>query len=139
MTDPADSPYPSPADRPPPRPTRSPGDLGRYGEALAARYLLGCGMTILERNWRCEHGEVDIVARDGDCLVVCEIKTRSGTALGDPVEAVTREKAARLRRLAAAYLRSRGGVVPDVRIDVIGVLRPSAGPARVRHVVGVGR
>ena len=84
-------------------------------------------MQVLERNWRCEHGEIDLVALDGDCLVVCEVKTRRSTGFGEPVEAVTWRKAARLRRLAAAWLaghdvRSRW----QVRVDVVGIL-----PARM--------
>jgi putative endonuclease len=112
--------------------------LGRYGEALAARYLREHGMTILERNWRCAEGEIDLVALDGDCLVICEVKTRRGTGTGDPLEAVTWQKARRLRRLAAAYLRTRPGSVPDVRIDVIGVLAERGRRPVVRHVVAVG-
>ena len=81
--------------------------LGRYGEQVAAVHLESLGMTVVERNWSCRHGEIDIVARDGETLVVCEVKTRAGTGVGDPVEAVTREKAMRLRRLSAAYLRTR--------------------------------
>lgn len=119
---------------PPPDPRRG---LGRYGEDLAARFLEERGMRVLERNWRCEHGEVDLVALDGRCLVICEVKTRRGTGFGDPVEAVTVAKALRLRRLAAVYARSHPGA-ERVRIDVVGVLcRPGEAP-RVRHVVGVG-
>ena len=109
-----------------------------YGEQLAARYLEDRGWQVLDRNWRCAHGEVDLVARDGDCLVFCEVKTRRTDRFGAPVEAVSWSKAARLRRLAAAWLQEhhvRGG---RVRIDVIGIVRPEAGPARLRHVVGVG-
>jgi putative endonuclease len=112
--------------------------VGAWGEQLAARYLQDRGLQVLDRNWRCRHGEVDLVARDGDCVVFCEVKTRTTERFGSPVEAVTRQKAARLRRLAAAWLQEhevRGG---RVRIDVIGVLCPAAGPARVRHLEGVG-
>lgn len=112
--------------------------LGRYGEDLAARYLRERGLTVLERNWRCEHGEVDIVATDGGCLVVCEVKTRSSTTFGDPVEAVTVAKALRLRRLAAAYVRERGLHPDALRIDVIGVLAEPGRAVRVRHVEGLG-
>lgn len=112
--------------------------LGRYGEALAARYLRDRGMTIVERNWRCPDGEIDLVALDGQCLVICEVKTRRGTGTGDPIEAVTWQKARRLRRLAAAYLRTRPDTVPDVRIDVIGVLAQRGRRPLVRHVVAVG-
>ncbi len=112
--------------------------LGRYGEELVSRYLREQGMEVLERNWRCEHGEVDIVALDGPCLVVCEVKTRRGTAYGDPVEAVTVAKALRLRRLTRAYLNQRGGHRGPVRIDVVGVLCEPGRPPVVRHVRGVG-
>ncbi len=112
--------------------------LGRYGEELVARYLRDLGMEVVDRNWRCEHGEVDIVARDGPCLVVCEVKTRRGLAFGDPVEAVTVAKALRLRRLAQAYLRQHPGHRGPVRIDVVGVLCEAGQLPRVRHVRGVG-
>lgn len=121
--------------------------LGRYGEALAVRYLREQGMEVLDRNWRCEHGEVDVVARDGDCLVICEVKTRRSSGFGEPVEAVTFAKAVRLRRLAAAYLahasaeaRARGGSAraAEVRVDVVGILCRPGRPAVLRHVVGVG-
>ena len=74
--------------------------LGRYGERVAERVLLDAGMTVLARNWRCSDGEIDLVARDGDALVVCEVKTRTSTAFGVPAEAVGVAKADRLRRLA---------------------------------------
>ena len=63
--------------------------VGAYGERLAARYLLEAGMQVLDRNWRCDQGEVDIVAMDDRCLVVVEVKTRRSLAFGPPVEAVT--------------------------------------------------
>jgi putative endonuclease len=112
--------------------------LGQYGERLAARYLGDRGMQVLERNWRCEHGEIDLIALDGDCLVVCEVKTRRSTAFGEPVEAVTWRKAARLRRLASAWLAAHDVRPGGVRIDVIGILRPADGPASLQHVRGVG-
>ena len=71
--------------------------LGRYGEAYAARYLVEHGMEVLDRNWRCAAGEIDLVLRDGDVLVVCEVKTRASLAFGSPFEAVTERKLARLR------------------------------------------
>lgn len=114
--------------------------VGAYGERLAARYLTECGMEILDRNWRCDQGEIDIVAMDDTCLVIVEVKTRRSLAYGSPVEAVTAVKAARLRRLAACWLtdhRSRVDSAADVRIDVVGVLRPRSGPARIEHLVAV--
>lgn len=118
---------------------RARGALGRYGETLAARRLTQAGMTVLARNWRCGRtGEIDIVARDGDCLVFCEVKTRRSERFGGPVEAVHSHKAVRLRRLAVAWLRAHDARAPRIRIDVIGILRPRSGPVLVRHVEGVG-
>ena len=109
--------------------------LGRYGEDVAARHLLSEGFVVLDRNWRCDVGEIDIVARAGDTLVVCEVKTRSGTGFGSPLEAVTRSKAARLRRLAACWLGSHDVHPRQIRIDVVGVLGGRGGPI-VEHVRG---
>ena len=97
-------------------------------------------MQILDRNWRCSQGEIDIVAMDESCLVIVEVKTRGSLAFGPPVEAVTPVKAARLRRLAGCWLadhRTRVDGVTDIRIDVIGVLRPKNGPAKIEHLVAV--
>jgi len=113
--------------------------LGDHGEQVAVDHLVASGLTILERNWRCELGEIDIVARDGDTLVVCEVKTRAGVGFGSPLEAVTAAKAARLRRLAARWIEANGVHPPEIRIDLIGVLRPRRGPAEVDHVRGVVR
>jgi putative endonuclease len=112
--------------------------LGDYGERLAERYLRDRGLAVIDRNWRCARGEIDLVARDGDCLVFCEVKTRRTARFGTPVEAVDRRKASRLRRLASAWLQDHDEHPTRIRIDVIGILRPAHGPARVRHVEGVG-
>ena len=112
--------------------------LGRYGEALAARYLTERGLEVVDRNWRCQHGELDLVARDGDCLVFCEVKTRRSVRFGAPVEAVTSTKAARLRRLVAVWLATHEQHSARVRIDVIAIHRVRQGPAQIRHLVGVG-
>ena len=111
--------------------------VGRYGEDVAARHLAEQGLVVLQRNWRCELGEIDIVARDGSCLVVCEVKTRRSSACGHPVEAVTARKAARLRRLAARWVVESGLHPPEVRIDVVSVLRPPRGAAVVEHLRAV--
>jgi len=112
--------------------------LGRYGEALAARRLVDDGMVLLDRNWRCPAGEIDLVLRDGDTLVVCEVKTRRTLAQGHPFEAVTPKKANRLRRLAAAWLSDHDVHAADVRIDMVGIVRPARGDAVVEHVRGIG-
>ncbi|MET7287612.1 YraN family protein [Streptomyces sp. NPDC005573] len=113
--------------------------LGRYGEDLAARRLAAAGMEILERNWRCGRtGEIDIVARDGDTLVLCEVKTRSGGRYQHPMAAVTPEKARRLLGLAERWIQAHGGAPPGgVRIDLVGVLLPRRGAPAVEHARGV--
>jgi putative endonuclease len=112
-------------------------ELGRYGEDLAASHLEATGCRILARNWRCRLGEIDLVALDRQCLVVCEVKTRQSLAAGDPLEAVTGLKGARLRRLAGAWLSAQPRFFPDVRIDVVGIVRPASGTARLVHLKGV--
>ncbi|WP_152772488.1 YraN family protein [Streptomyces spongiae] len=113
--------------------------IGRYGEELAARRLTEAGMTVLERNWRSGRtGEIDIVARDGDVLVVCEVKTRRSSRFEHPMAAVTPVKAERLRELAEHWLHAHGGAPPGgVRIDLVGVVLPERGAAVVEHVRGV--
>ncbi len=111
--------------------------LGAYGETLAARHLVGQGMVLLDRNWRCELGEIDLVLRDGRVLVVCEVKARSSSAFGSPLEGVTEQKAARLRRLAARWLAAHDLRPAEVRIDIVGVLVPREGGAEVDHVRGI--
>ncbi|MGY1497246.1 YraN family protein [Streptomyces sp. QTS52] len=119
------------------------GALGRYGEELAARRLTEAGMTVLDRNWRAGRtGEIDIVARDGDALVVCEVKTRRAAgpagAFQHPMAAVTPAKAERLRGLAERWVQEHGGAPPGgVRIDLVGVLLPERGAPVVEHARGV--
>ncbi|GAB2450086.1 YraN family protein [Nocardioides hungaricus] len=112
--------------------------LGEYGERLAERHLIGQGMVLLDRNWRCEAGEIDLVLRDGDVLVVCEVKTRSSVRYGTPHEAVTDIKVARLRRLAIRWVEERGVAVRDIRIDLVGIVRPRRGASLLDHVRGIG-
>lgn len=110
--------------------------VGAYGERLAVEYLVDAGLVLLDRNWRSRNGEIDIVARDGDVLVFCEVKTRRGATFGAPAEAVVAGKVARLRRLAAEWL-ARAGVHPDeIRFDVVSVLSPPRGAPRIDHVKG---
>jgi putative endonuclease len=110
--------------------------LGRRGELLAVEHLLGQGMVVLERNWRCDIGEIDVIARDGEVLVFCEVKTRTSNRFGHPLETVTAAKLERIRRLAHRYLHDKALRTTPVRIDVIGVLAP-VGSCRIHHVKDV--
>ncbi len=111
--------------------------LGRQGEQLAADFLQTAGLVVIDRNWRCAQGEIDIVALDGRALVICEVKTRSGVRFGTPLESVTRQKAWRLRRLAVLWVRDHGALYDEIRIDVVGVLQTAPGEFSVEHVRGV--
>ena len=114
------------------------GALGRYGEQVAVAHLEAAGWAVLDRNWRCRWGELDVVARDGDCLVGVEVKTRRSTSCGHPLESLTPVRVARLRRLLALWLAAHDERAVHVRLDAVAVLRPASGPALVEHVRGIG-
>lgn len=111
--------------------------LGRYGEELAARFLTRNGWEVVDRNWRCSSGELDIVARRNGVLAICEVKTRRSTRFGSPLEAVTPQKLLRLRRLAGQWLAMHAHSSSTVRIDVVSVLVDDAGLTQVQHIEGV--
>jgi putative endonuclease len=94
-------------------------------------------MVVLDRNWRCDEGEVDLVLRDGDVLVVCEVKTRRSTIAGTPHEAITDDKLDRLHRLGQRWAQAHDVNPPETRVDLVAVLRPRQGAAVVDHVAGV--
>jgi putative endonuclease len=119
------------------RPVRAKDALGRYGEEVAARHLETDGFVVLDRNWRCDLGELDIVARDGGVLVVCEVKTRRSTSHGSPFEAVTERKLHRVERLGLRWMAERGIRPSTMRVDVVSVLRPASGPTVIEHVRGL--
>ncbi|MCB2413149.1 YraN family protein [Demequina sp. TTPB684] len=110
--------------------------VGRHGERVVADRLAALGWDVLERNWRCSLGELDIIAVDSDCIVAVEVKTRRTATFGSPLEAVTPVKLARLRKLLAAWLASQPRTFAQMRIDVVGVTLPGAGAARLEHVRG---
>ncbi|WP_113700174.1 YraN family protein [Nonomuraea lactucae] len=110
-------------------------ELGRHGEQLAVDYLEAEGMKIIERNWRCRYGEIDVIAEDGDTLVVVEVKTRSSRSHGTALEAVRPSKLTRLRMLAAKWLAGQPRTFHAVRVDVIALER-FAGDYSLRHVRG---
>jgi putative endonuclease len=111
--------------------------VGKYGEDLAARHLIGTGFTILQRNWRCDSGELDIVALDGDTLVIVEVKTRTSIAFGLPAEAITPRKAEKLRELAVRWLQQNPGGGRDVRFDLVSVVLAKRGGPQLEHLRGV--
>lgn len=107
--------------------------LGERGEDAAAAYLERAGFTLVERNWVCSSGEADIIALDGDVLVLCEVKTRTSRAKGSPDEAVTPAKQRRYARIAASYLQSAGLTDVSVRFDVVSILVLTPDRALLRH------
>ena len=112
-------------------------ELGRAGEELATQYLREKGYTILVRNWRCDQGEVDIIARQHDEVVFVEVKTRSGLKFGHPFEAITATKLARMNRLAYAWCAQADGRVPRIRVDVIAVIAAPGTEPQLDHLVRV--
>lgn len=111
-------------------------DLGRAGEERAARYLAERGYEVLDRNWRCRDGEIDIVAGHGADLVVVEVKTRSAIGFGHPFEAIDDRKRARLWRLAAAWAAAHPEMARgrELRIDAVGLIGPDPARARIEHL-----
>ena len=109
--------------------------LGSRGEDLARGYLSEKGYAILETNYRCQWGEVDIIARDGQCLVFVEVRTRRGGAYGTPEESITREKAQRLIATAQSYLEERNIPGREWRIDLVSVELDQRGRLEpLRHI-----
>jgi len=111
-------------------------EFGRAGEERAAQHLRARGYEILERNWRCSQGEIDIVAVHDDLLCVIEVKTRRSDRFGHPFEAVDERKRRRLWRLAFAWADAH----PDLsrgrrmRLEVIGLTGAEAADARLEHL-----
>ncbi len=112
--------------------------MGDRGEDLALRYLVKKGYEALERNYRTRHGEIDLVLRGEGALVFVEVKLRKGTGFGDPLEAVTPKKQARIRLMAEQYLAEKEddflAGFDEVRFDAVGILLSGAGRPEVRHV-----
>ena len=115
-------------------------EIGALGERLAADHLTGLGMRILARNWRCRYGELDVIAVDPgtDTVVFVEVKTRTGDGYGGLEQAVTPQKARRLRRLAGIWLAAQDRRWAAVRIDVIGVRIGRRRTPEITHLQGVG-
>lgn len=97
-------------------------DVGKYGEDRAAEFLTRLGYELIERNWRGSGGEIDIIARDRDCFVFAEVKTRTRTGFGHPFEAITSQKLQRMRKLVALWCQSKQLAGCKVRLDAVSVL-----------------
>jgi len=108
--------------------------VGAYGERMAERHLREQGLVVLARNWRCADGEIDLILRDGEDLVFCEVKTRRGDRFGTPAEAIGADKIRRLRRLAARWLAQTQVRPREIRFDVVAVLPQRRGATVVEHV-----
>ncbi len=111
--------------------------LGRYGERVAMRRLMDDGYEILECNWRCADGEIDIIATRDEVISFIEVKTRSSDRFGEPAEAVGLQKQRKIRELATIWLRERGYVdsgPSNLSFDVVEVRHPDKGAAKVTHL-----
>ena len=114
-------------------------EIGALGEQVAVGHLQGMGWRILQRNWRCRYGELDLIAADGPgTAVFVEVKTRTGDGFGGLEHAVTPQKIRRIRRLAGLWLAGQGRGWPDLRIDVVGVRVGRRRTPEVMHLRGVG-
>jgi putative endonuclease len=111
--------------------------LGRRGEELAAGFLAERGYRILDRNWRCRDGEIDVVAELSGEVVFVEVKTRSSVAYGHPFEAITPVKLARLRRLAAAWCAQAEARPARIRLDAIAILDEAGAEPSIEHLAGI--
>lgn len=111
--------------------------LGQFGEGLAARELERRGLEVLDRNWRCRQGEIDIVATDHGVLVVCEVKTRRSDRYGSAVQAITPAKASRLYRLGFAWRDAHAWPPGSLRLDVVTVLAARRTAPRITHYAGL--
>ncbi|MDT0157064.1 YraN family protein [Microbacterium sp. ARD32] len=112
-------------------------ELGRAGETRAARHLRSRGYVILDRNWRCDQGEIDIVALSDDRLCVVEVKTRRSDRFGHPFEAIDERKRRRLWRLAFAWAAAHPDTARrrEIRLEAIGLTGADAESARLEHLV----
>ena len=110
-------------------------EVGARGEELAVDFLKGLGYKIVQRNFRCRQGEIDIIAQQGECLVFVEVRTKKSCDFGTPEESVTFSKRERLISLADIYLQNLDSPPPSWRIDVVAVeLTPDDKVSRLEHI-----
>jgi putative endonuclease len=107
--------------------------LGKEGENIAERYLVRKGYKVVERNYRCRNGEVDLIVLDGKVIVFVEVKTRSGHQFGTPLDAVERRKQQKMIHTAQFFLNAKGLQQRDARFDVVGISWPGNDPV-IEHI-----
>jgi putative endonuclease len=107
--------------------------LGKQGEEVAERFLKQKGYKLVERNYRCSAGEVDLIVLDRRVIVFVEVKTRSGDRFGSPLEAVESRKQRKMMRAAQFFLAQKGLHQRDARFDVVGISWPGGEPL-VEHI-----
>ncbi|MFF1572893.1 YraN family protein [Leifsonia sp. NPDC058292] len=112
-------------------------DLGRRGEAVAAAWFERHGYEVLDRNWRCPIGELDLVLRRAEVTVFAEVKTRTSVAYGHPFEAITPAKARRLRQLSVEWCRRHDSGVAEIRVDAIAVVDAWSANPQVEHLKAI--
>lgn len=111
--------------------------LGKLGEDVATEFLIAQGFNIIARNWRSHRVELDIVARDGQTIVFCEVKTRRSNNCGVPAEAITQTKRDNLRTAALHWLSANSGFKAHIRFDVIGITIDSSRCPTISHIKGI--
>lgn len=119
--------------------TRRRQRVGRAGEAAARSYLQGRGYRVVESNYRCPYGEIDIIAFHRNTLVFIEVRTRTGSSFGTPAESITAEKLKHLKKAALFYMQSRYGEEAACRFDLVAVRmeRESMEVRNLRHYRGI--
>ena len=110
--------------------------LGQWGEKTAEKYLIRKGLSIIERNYRCKSGEIDLIARNGTTLVFIEVKTRSNLCYGLPCESITQQKLRHLKNAIQFYMKANRIETCDLRVDVIEILYRN-GQVFLRHIENV--
>lgn len=110
---------------------------GRLGEEIAAEYLSEHGYEIIARNWRSRSGELDIIARTGRTVVAVEVKTRTGTRYGHPLEAITVRKTRRLKLLLREWSREHLATGTPLRVDAVGITLLETSSPQIDHLQGI--
>ncbi len=114
--------------------TKQRQDTGHQGEQIALDFLMGLGYRLVEKNWRCRSGEIDLIVTDGQVLVFVEVKARNSTSYGLPQEAVVPAKQARIRRIAQYYLQVSGRDEEECRFDVVAIVHTGDDSPRIEHL-----